>query len=459
MSQSAHAHGRRRRRRQGQRPGLCDHQVHRQVVAQPDEVCCQRQALPDGAADRAQGRRQARSSTSRSSSTDVIVSSVATGGSGGEDRLTENVTLNFAKFEVIVHAAEGATAIGDATSRTSARLNIAGNIVGSVNASAGAPAIRAAAGAGILRPPVEERHSTMHAAEELVQAGRLAEALADLQGEVRKDPANRATARSSCSSCCAVMGQWDRALTQLKVAGELDADARCRWCRPTATRCSAKRCARDVRRQARARWCSASRAEWLALLLEALQLDAQGKHDAGRARCARRPSSRARHAPGKIDGKPFDWIADADRASARCWRRSSTAATTGCRSSACARSRFEKPTDLRDLVWTPAQLTLANGGETVALIPTRYPGSEKRAADAGIAWRADRMGGAGARHVRRPRPAHARHRRGRLPAAGRRARSSSKAIRGDAGHRAAGSGSMAELTHRRSACSRRCSTG
>lgn len=29
----------------------------------------------------------------------VIVSSVSTGGSGGEDRLTENVSLNFAKFE------------------------------------------------------------------------------------------------------------------------------------------------------------------------------------------------------------------------------------------------------------------------------------------------------------------------------------------------------------------------
>lgn len=33
--------------------------------------------------------------------TDVLVSSINTGGSGGEDRLTENITLNFAKFEVI----------------------------------------------------------------------------------------------------------------------------------------------------------------------------------------------------------------------------------------------------------------------------------------------------------------------------------------------------------------------
>lgn len=30
---------------------------------------------------------------------EVLVSSVTTGGSGGEDRLTENVTLNFAKFK------------------------------------------------------------------------------------------------------------------------------------------------------------------------------------------------------------------------------------------------------------------------------------------------------------------------------------------------------------------------
>ena len=31
--------------------------------------------------------------------TDIIVSSISTGGSGGEDRLTENVSLNFAKFK------------------------------------------------------------------------------------------------------------------------------------------------------------------------------------------------------------------------------------------------------------------------------------------------------------------------------------------------------------------------
>jgi type VI secretion system protein ImpE len=41
-----------------------------------------------------------------------------------------------------------------------------------------------------------------------------------------------------------------------------------------------------------------------------------------------------------------------------------------------SRIDVEAPSDVRDLVWLPAQLTLTNGGETAALIPTRYPGSE-----------------------------------------------------------------------------------
>jgi type VI secretion system protein ImpE len=40
---------------------------------------------------------------------------------------------------------------------------------------------------------------------------------------------------------------------------------------------------------------------------------------------------------------------------------------------------IEPPADLRDVVWTPAELTLANGGQTVGLIPTRYAGSETSA--------------------------------------------------------------------------------
>jgi type VI secretion system protein ImpE len=40
-----------------------------------------------------------------------------------------------------------------------------------------------------------------------------------------------------------------------------------------------------------------------------------------------------------------------------------------------SRIELEPPEDLRDMVWIPGRLQFENGGESVALIPTRYPGS------------------------------------------------------------------------------------
>jgi type VI secretion system secreted protein Hcp len=57
--------------------------------------------------------------------TNVLVTSVSTGGSGGEDRLTENLTLNFAevKFEYFLQNEKGVTASGGVFN-----WDIAGNI-------------------------------------------------------------------------------------------------------------------------------------------------------------------------------------------------------------------------------------------------------------------------------------------------------------------------------------------
>ena len=44
---------------------------------------------------------------------DLIVTSVSTGGSGGEDRLTENVTLNFAKVKVAYKEQTPTGGVGD----------------------------------------------------------------------------------------------------------------------------------------------------------------------------------------------------------------------------------------------------------------------------------------------------------------------------------------------------------
>ncbi|MEM8699428.1 MAG: type VI secretion system accessory protein TagJ, partial [Pseudomonadota bacterium] len=46
------------------------------------------------------------------------------------------------------------------------------------------------------------------------------------------------------------------------------------------------------------------------------------------------------------------------------------------------RLEFDPPSDLRDRVWTPATVTWANGGDAVALIPTRYAGTTAKGDDA-----------------------------------------------------------------------------
>ena len=55
---------------------------------------------------------------------DIIVSSVSTGGSGGEDRLTENVSLNFGAYEIKYTPQ---TAAGDPDTATEWKWDIAAN--------------------------------------------------------------------------------------------------------------------------------------------------------------------------------------------------------------------------------------------------------------------------------------------------------------------------------------------
>lgn len=59
--------------------------------------------------------------------TDVLITSVSTGGSGGEDRLTENVSLNFAKVSVD-YTPQKADGTADST------LNMGWDIKGNVKA-------------------------------------------------------------------------------------------------------------------------------------------------------------------------------------------------------------------------------------------------------------------------------------------------------------------------------------
>jgi len=58
-------------------------------------------------------------------------------------------------------------------------------------------------------------------AEERLKSGNLAEALAELQADVRREPANPQKRVFLFQLLC-LQGRWDRALTQLQVLSEMD---------------------------------------------------------------------------------------------------------------------------------------------------------------------------------------------------------------------------------------------
>jgi type VI secretion system protein ImpE len=217
-------------------------------------------------------------------------------------------------------------------------------------------------------------------AEESVRAGNLADALTDLQGRVRSQPGS-APLRTFLFQLLAVMGQWRRALTQLETAAELDAGALAmRATYREALRCEELRAEIFAGRSAPTVF---GRPEpWMALVLEALQLDGQAEAEKDPAKHAKAAALRAQGfeaapaTPGRLDDQPFAWIADVDSRLGPMLEAVVNGRYYWIPFARLHRIQIEKPTDLRDLVWTPATLTLANGGETVALIPTRYPGSE-----------------------------------------------------------------------------------
>jgi type VI secretion system protein ImpE len=212
----------------------------------------------------------------------------------------------------------------------------------------------------------------MQAAERL-KSGNLEEALADLQAEVRKNPANAQTRVFLFQLLC-LMGRWDRARTQLEVLADMDKQTTSMVQTYGAVlQCEAVRT--EVFAGKRPPLVFGKPAEWVALLLEALKLTAQGKHKEASGLRAR-AFEEAPTTSGKADGTPFAWIADGDARLGPMLEAVVNGKYYWMPFQRLKEIRIEKPTDLRDLVWTPAFLTLANGGETVALIPTRYPGSE-----------------------------------------------------------------------------------
>jgi type VI secretion system protein ImpE len=211
------------------------------------------------------------------------------------------------------------------------------------------------------------------AAEECLKRGEPAAALARLQEQVRARP-DDPKLRVFLFQLLCVLGQWDRALNQLKVASELDAAALpMAQMYGDAVRCEAVR--RAVFDGRTSPMVFGRPETWLALLIESLLSAGQG--DAGRARALRAQAfDAAEPSAGELNGQPFEWIADADSRLGPVLEAVISGRYYWVPFARLARVTLDPPADLRDVVWMPAQLEFENGGTAVALIPSRYPASE-----------------------------------------------------------------------------------
>jgi type VI secretion system protein ImpE len=210
-------------------------------------------------------------------------------------------------------------------------------------------------------------------AEDLLRELKLDECLTALQQQVRSNPAD-AKARVFLFQLLCVLGQYERALTQLNVAGDMDAGtlAMVQTYRE-ALSCEALRL--EIFAGRRSPLVFGDPEQWVALILQALALDAEGNH----TQASELRSQGFENAPttsGELDGQRFEWIADADSRLGPILEAVVNGNYYWIPFSRIKEIRMEPPEDLRDLVWMPAYFTWANGGETVGLIPTRHPGSE-----------------------------------------------------------------------------------
>ena len=210
-------------------------------------------------------------------------------------------------------------------------------------------------------------------AEQSLKGGDPVTALAQLQEQVRAAPADPKLRIFLFQLLC-VLGQWERALTQLSVAANLDPEALAMsQTYGDAVRCEAVR--NDVFAGKRSPMIFGQPDQWLALLIESLLVAGRGEHERSQE-LRSRAFDEAPASTGDLDGRAFAWISDADSRLGPVLEAVINGRYYWVPFSRLTKIEVEPPEDLRDLVWMPARLQFENGGESVALIPTRYPGSE-----------------------------------------------------------------------------------
>jgi type VI secretion system protein ImpE len=151
--------------------------------------------------------------------------------------------------------------------------------------------------------------SPRQSAEERFRSGDLAGCLKDLQSAIRKEPAD-AKLRIFLAQLLMVHGDWDRAVSQLKLVSEVEASALpMSHAYGTAIQCERVRA--DVFAGVRSPVLFGEPEPWIAQLMQSLTLLGKGSRQQA-ADLRAQAFDGAPATAGTLNGAEFEWIADAD---------------------------------------------------------------------------------------------------------------------------------------------------
>ena len=211
-------------------------------------------------------------------------------------------------------------------------------------------------------------------AEAYLQTGDLDKALAALTEAVRNKP-SAVDLRIFLFQLLSVLGQWERAITQLNVAAEMDSDALLMaTVYRAALNCEALRA--KVFRGERTPLVFGEPLAWMVWLTQVPGLLAKGNPKAA-ADLRDKAFEAAPTVSGHIDGEAFTWIADADARLGPTLEAIVDGKYYWIPFERIKHIHIEAPVNLRDVIWTTATFTWSNQGQAVGLIPSRYPGTEQ----------------------------------------------------------------------------------
>lgn len=198
----------------------------------------------------------------------------------------------------------------------------------------------------------------------------LVEQLQDLQAQIRRD-ASSAKLRVHLFQLLCVMGRWQRALEQLQLCAQLDSTAvpMARMYRE-AISCEIFR--GEVFAGKRPPQVMGKPPSWTGMLIEALRHHGSGDTQAAN-KIRAQAFEEAEPTACSVDGVSCEWLADGDARLGPVCEVFANGQYYWLPFESCSGIEIDPPTDMRDLVWSSAELLLPNQGRVPVLIPTRYP--------------------------------------------------------------------------------------